>query len=55
MFRSALRVDEPTWVRARGFALHQALLIIPYYRETNPAFVDMAVRTVEEVLDDWRQ
>jgi aminoglycoside phosphotransferase (APT) family kinase protein len=55
VFRGALRVDEPTWVRARGFALHQALLIIPYYRETNPAFVDMAMRTVEGVLDDWSQ
>ena len=37
---------------ARGFALHQALLIVPYYPETNPAFVDMAKRTVREVLDD---
>ena len=51
-FRSALDVDDGTWVRARGFALHQALLIIPYYPETNPGFVVMAKRTVQEVLDD---
>jgi aminoglycoside phosphotransferase (APT) family kinase protein len=51
-FRSALDVDEDTWIRGRGLALHQALLIIPYYRETNPDFVAMAVRTVEHVLAD---
>jgi hypothetical protein len=34
-----------TWLRGRGFALHQALLIIPYYPDTNPAFVAMATRT----------
>jgi aminoglycoside phosphotransferase (APT) family kinase protein len=49
-FRSALDVDDGTWDRARGFALHQAALIIPYYRETNPEFVSMAKRTVEEIL-----
>lgn len=51
-FRAALDVDEGTWLRARGFALHQALLIIPYYVDTNPAFASMATRTVEEVLAD---
>ncbi len=38
--------------RARGYALHQAALIIPYYAETNPGFVALAKRTVEEVLAD---
>jgi aminoglycoside phosphotransferase (APT) family kinase protein len=51
-FRTALAVDEGTWNRARGYALHQALLIIPYYAETNPAFVALAQRTVAEVLAD---
>jgi hypothetical protein len=36
----------------RGFALHQAALIIPYYGRTNPEFVSLARRTVEEVLAD---
>jgi aminoglycoside phosphotransferase (APT) family kinase protein len=52
VFRDALDVDDGTWDRARGFALHQAALIIPYYRETNPGFVTPAKRTVEEVLAD---
>jgi aminoglycoside phosphotransferase (APT) family kinase protein len=52
VFRAALAVDDGTWNRARGYALHQALLIIPYYAETNPGFVALAKRTVEEVLAD---
>ena len=49
-FRAALGVDDGTWNRARGFALHQAVLIIPYYAETNPVFAAAAKRTVEEIL-----
>jgi len=51
-FRNALDDDDGTWNRARGYALHQALLIIPYYAETNPEFVALAKRTVEQVLTD---
>jgi aminoglycoside phosphotransferase (APT) family kinase protein len=51
-FRGALDVDDGTWNRARGYALHQAVLIIPYYAETNPGFVALAKRTVEQVLAD---
>jgi aminoglycoside phosphotransferase (APT) family kinase protein len=51
-FRHALQVDDGTWDRARGFALHQAALIIPYYAETNPGFVAPAARTVNEILTD---
>ena len=51
-FRDSLDVDDGTWNRARGFALHQAAMIIPYYAETNPGFVALAKRTVEEVIAD---
>jgi aminoglycoside phosphotransferase (APT) family kinase protein len=51
-FRGALDVDDGTWSRARGFALHQAAMIIPYYPETNPGFVALARRTIDEVLAD---
>jgi aminoglycoside phosphotransferase (APT) family kinase protein len=53
-FRQALAVDEATWRRARGYALHQALLIIPYYPQTNPEFVAMAKRTVAEILTELK-
>jgi len=51
-YRNTLSVDDVTWNRARGFALHQAAMIIPYYRDTNPAFVAQAVRTVGEIIAD---
>ena len=51
-YRRVLDVDDGTWSRARGFALHQAAMIIPYYRQTNPEFVSLAKRTVEEILAD---
>jgi len=52
VFRDVLEVDDPTWERARGLALHQALLIVPYYARTNPAFASLATRTLEEVLNE---
>ena len=51
-FRESVDVDEATWVRGRGFALQQALLIIPYYPKTNPAFVAMAKLTLERILTE---
>jgi aminoglycoside phosphotransferase (APT) family kinase protein len=54
-FRTALDVDDGTWERARGIALHQAAMIIPYYRETNPDFAAHAIRTVDEVLIDLNE
>ena len=53
VFRGALEVDDGTYNRARGYALHQAAMIIPYYTQTNPGFVALATRTVEEILADW--
>ena len=54
-FRDALGVDDGTWNRARGYALHQAAMIIPYYDETNPGLVEQAKRTVWEVLADYKR
>jgi len=52
VFRETLDADDGAWARARGFALTQAVMIIPYYGETNPRFVALARRTVEEILAD---
>jgi aminoglycoside phosphotransferase (APT) family kinase protein len=51
-FRETLDVEEGAWERARGFALHQAAMIVPYYRETNPEFAALARRTIGEVLSE---
>src|SRR5579859_2548429 len=53
-FRAALDVDEATWARARGIALHQAAALVPYYAVSNPAFADLGRRTVAEVVADLR-
>ncbi len=53
-YRLALAVDDGTWLRSAGMALHQALLIIPYYRHTHPGFCAMATRTAREVLAEFR-
>ena len=50
-YREALDVDDATWERARGYALTQAALIVPYYERTNRAFSDMARRTIAMVVD----
>ena len=53
-FRAALGVDDGTWRRARGIALHQAAALIPYYSVSNPAFAALGQRTVEQVIADFR-
>lgn len=50
LFRKRVGVDDGTWERARGYALHQAALIVPYYRTSNPAFTAMAERTIAEII-----
>ena len=51
-FRQRLGGDHGVWRRARGYALHQAVMIVPYYAQTNPEFVVLARRTIHEILDD---
>ena len=51
-FRAAAGADDATWARAQGWALAIALPIIPYYAETNPAFVAMATRLAGEAVRD---
>jgi aminoglycoside phosphotransferase (APT) family kinase protein len=54
VFRSALRVDDAEWMRGRGWALSQALIVVPYYRNTNPALVDVAMHMIDEILADHK-
>ena len=51
--REALAVDEATWIRARGWAVSQALVALAYYTdENNPVLVREARRWLGEVLAD---
>jgi aminoglycoside phosphotransferase (APT) family kinase protein len=49
-FRAAVGADDPTWERARGWAVWQATCALPYYRETNPPMVALARTVLGEVL-----
>jgi aminoglycoside phosphotransferase (APT) family kinase protein len=55
VFGSMLEVDEATWSRGRGIALHQAAMVIPYYAETNPRFVELSSRAIGQIVDDFSQ
>jgi len=55
VFRSELRVNDATWTRGRWWALSQALIIIPYYRSTNPVLAALATRMIDEILADHQE
>jgi aminoglycoside phosphotransferase (APT) family kinase protein len=52
IFREALAVDDATWIRGRGRTLSQALIALPYYRETNPAMAHNARHVIRTILDE---
>ncbi|MGW4210617.1 aminoglycoside phosphotransferase family protein [Lentzea sp. NPDC004789] len=45
--------DDAAWVRARGWALHLAVLGLPYYRDTNPVFADICRHTLDQLCPGW--
>lgn len=49
VFRDELDVDETTWTRARARALAQALVQLPYYRDTNPVLAANARHVIRAV------
>jgi aminoglycoside phosphotransferase (APT) family kinase protein len=52
VFKEVLAVDEDTWKRGKGWALSIALIIIPYYLQTNPVLVSVAKRMIGEIVED---
>lgn len=51
-FRTALDVDDATWLRGRGWALAIALVQLPYYQHTNPSLAAGARRVISEILTE---
>lgn len=49
-FRTALEVDDATWLRGRGRVLSEALIHKRYNRDTNPAIANYAQPVIREVL-----
>ncbi|MBV1937088.1 aminoglycoside phosphotransferase family protein [Streptomyces sp. BV286] len=52
LFREAAEVDDATWARGRGWALHFGLVADHHYRVTNPVLAAVGRRAVAEVLTD---
>ncbi|MFG2651737.1 aminoglycoside phosphotransferase family protein [Streptomyces sp. NPDC048436] len=52
VFRDALDVDDATWRSGRARTLSQAVIALPYYRETNPAMARNARHVIRAVLDE---
>lgn len=51
VFRKHLvNIDEHTWKRGQGWALSIALIIIPYYKNTNPVLTSVARRMIEQLI-----
>lgn len=50
IFRKGLAVDDATWERGRGWALSNALIALPYYKDTNPVLANNARHVIKELL-----
>jgi len=44
-------VDENTWQRGRGRALSIVLIILSYYKNTNPILANIARTMIGEILE----
>lgn len=51
-FRHLVGADDAAWERARGIALAQAVVAIPYYDATSPDFAALNRATLAELLAD---
>ncbi|WP_410788430.1 aminoglycoside phosphotransferase family protein [Kribbella sp. C-35] len=49
-FRATLHVDDATWLRGRGRVLSQAVIVLRYFKDTNPALTNYARHAVGKVL-----
>jgi len=52
VFREAVAVDDATWLRGRGRALAIAVIALPYYHRTNPAFAATARYIIGQTIAD---
>ncbi|MBP6918975.1 MAG: aminoglycoside phosphotransferase family protein [Legionellaceae bacterium] len=51
VFRQSLvNIDDNTWERGRGWALSIALIMLPYYKNSNPVLATLARRIIEHAL-----
>ncbi len=53
-FRAALRPDDATWARGRGWTLWKGLITLAEHIDTNPMMAEEARRVIDEVLADHK-
>jgi aminoglycoside phosphotransferase (APT) family kinase protein len=53
-FRTAVDVDDATWLRGRGRTLSQAVIVLAAHQDTNPARADYARHVISKVLEASR-
>jgi aminoglycoside phosphotransferase (APT) family kinase protein len=53
-FREALRLDDATWARGRGWTLWKALITLTEHVETAPPEAGEPRRVIDEVLADHK-
>ena len=52
IFKQALKnIDDDTWERGKGWALSIALIMLPYYKNSNPVLSELARQMIKNVLD----
>lgn len=51
-FRTALKVDEATWIRGKAWSLSVAVHALPYYKNSYPFLADLSRYTIQQVLSD---
>lgn len=54
-FREALRPDEATWARGRGWTLWKALITLAEHVDTNPLEAKVARHVINEVVKDHQE
>lgn len=46
-----VNIDNNTWERGKGWALSIALIMLPYYKNSNPAMASLARVMIKNILD----
>ena len=53
-FRAALRLDDATWARGRGWTLWKGLITLADHIDINPLEAGKSRRVIDEVLADHK-
>lgn len=55
IFCREVGLDEATWQRGLGWALSNALIALPYYKDTNPVLAGSARHVLQQLIEDHQR